>query len=225
MTTSASDDNLESSDDHAYFRAIETTFVRLRGAPMLLSPADWQVARRWRGAGIPLELVESRVEEMFARRRARGAKGRVQSLSYCEDAVLVAWQEHQELTAAGRKRSVAALDPAPRLAALARSLPGDLPEREVFASRILSLSGDTEEVERGLALVDAEILRSTELRLSAEACQVLNREAQQALESLARRLPESQVEQARMRLFRQLLRRRKNLPLLSLFSPDAQTDG
>ena len=47
----------EAEADQAYFQAIEETFVRLRGAPLLLSPADWQVARRWHRDGVPLPLV------------------------------------------------------------------------------------------------------------------------------------------------------------------------
>src|SRR5260370_40504073 len=64
-------------EDHAYFLAIEDHFVRLRGAPLLLSPADWHAARRWHQQGIPLELVRRALEGGVPRRRGRGAQGRV----------------------------------------------------------------------------------------------------------------------------------------------------
>ncbi|HXO27368.1 MAG TPA: hypothetical protein VOA80_08500, partial [Thermoanaerobaculia bacterium] len=119
--TDQENDGLE---DHAYFLAIEDHFVRLRGAPLLLSPADWQVARRWHRQGIPLELVRRALEEVFARRRERGAKGRISSLRYCAPAVEAAWTDHSELAAPGARVEAEAFDAASRLAALAAALPG-----------------------------------------------------------------------------------------------------
>ena len=49
-----------------YFRAIETAFIGLRGAPLLLSPTDWQTAREWYRQGIPLEVVCDVLESVFA---------------------------------------------------------------------------------------------------------------------------------------------------------------
>ena len=49
--------------------------MRLRGAPLLLSPADFQVAARWQRDGVPLGLVLATLEEVFAKRRERGAAG------------------------------------------------------------------------------------------------------------------------------------------------------
>ena len=43
-----------SAEDQAYFHALEEAFLRLRGRATLLSAADWQVAREWRRAGIPI---------------------------------------------------------------------------------------------------------------------------------------------------------------------------
>ncbi len=85
--------------DHAYFQAIEELLVRLRGAPLLLAPADWQVASRWHRRGVPLDLVARTMEELFAKRRERGAQGRINSLRYCAPAVEAAWEELRELTA------------------------------------------------------------------------------------------------------------------------------
>ncbi|HBL31598.1 MAG TPA: hypothetical protein DD490_32655, partial [Acidobacteria bacterium] len=109
----------ESSEDHAYFQAIEEVFVRLRGAPLLLSPADWQVARRWHRDGVPLDLVRRVLEEIFAKRKERGAKGKISSLRYCASAIEAAWADLRELTAPGERLEAPVFDPAARLQALA----------------------------------------------------------------------------------------------------------
>lgn len=110
------------ADDHAYFQAVEEIFVRLRGAPLLLSPADWQVARRWHRQGIPLDLVRRALEEVFARRRERGLQGRISSLRYCAHAIEAAWSSWSEMMAPGLRGEAPALDVAGRLAALAAAL-------------------------------------------------------------------------------------------------------
>ncbi len=52
---------------HGYFRMIEETFIRLRGSPLLLSPADYQVAKSWFEADIPLDVVCKTLEKLFNR--------------------------------------------------------------------------------------------------------------------------------------------------------------
>ena len=121
--------------DHAYFQAIEEKFVELRGAPLLLSPADWQVASRWHREGVPLELVTRTLEELFARRKERGAKGRISSLRYCVPAVEAAWGDLRELTAPGHRAAAPAFETAPRLAALAAALPARLRRPRIGAGR------------------------------------------------------------------------------------------
>lgn len=213
------------NDDHAYFQAIEEMFVGLRGAPLLLSPADWQVARRWHRAGIPLELVRRTLEEVFARRRERGAKGRIQSLRYCAPAVEAAWEEIQELTAPGRRTEAPPLDVAARLAALARALPAEIPRREWFVEQLTSLSGESHEVEDRLARLDAELMKEAAAGLDEERRRELEEAVERTLQPLAGRLPRPELAMARERLFRQHLRRRLGLPVLSLFAPEAEEHG
>ncbi len=111
-----------SADDHAYFQAIESSFIRWRGAPLLLSPSDWQLARQWHRQGIPLELVLETLEQVFVTRQARGAKGRVQGLRYCAPAVEKAWSARQELMATGERQAPPKLDLTERLHGLAKTL-------------------------------------------------------------------------------------------------------
>ena len=88
-------------NDHAYFRAIEDHFIRLRGAPLLLSPADWQIAREWHREGIPLDLVLGALDEVFERRAERGSERPIQSLRYCSSAVAAAWKRSFSMSQAG----------------------------------------------------------------------------------------------------------------------------
>src|SRR5215475_2989115 len=96
-------------EDRAYFEAAEAAFIRRRGTPFLLSPRDFALLREWRALGIPIEAVEAGIDDAFTRREERQAVGRVNSLSYCRDAVLEAW-ERQADAARGKGESSAGGD-------------------------------------------------------------------------------------------------------------------
>jgi hypothetical protein len=212
----------ESQDpDHAYFQAVEEIFVELRGSPLLLSPADWQVARRWHQEGIPLELVRRTLEEVFAKRKERGAKGKISSLRYCAPAVEAAWAELRDLTAPGERAAAPAFEVAPRLAALAASLPPSFPDRESLATRLAALTGAPQEVEDRLAALDREMLDAAAKGLDGESQGEIDAAVEKTLTLLRGRLPADELEISRDRLARQALRRRLGLPVLSLFSPEA----
>jgi hypothetical protein len=208
--------------DRAYFEAIEETFIRLRGAPLLLSPADWRVASRWRRRGVPLELVRHTLEELFERRRERGARGRIQSLRYCANAVEAAFEELSALQAPGERHPAPPLDVGARLTALAAALPPGLPGGERAAERIAALGGDPEAVENALAAIDRELLEAADEALGDEGRRQLEERALAGLGALADRLPAAELEAARGRLARRLLRRDLGLPVLSLVAPEAE---
>ncbi|HTG36067.1 MAG TPA: hypothetical protein VLB76_24350 [Thermoanaerobaculia bacterium] len=211
--------------DHSYFQAIEEIFVELRGAPLLLSPADWQVARRWHQEGVPLDLVRSTLREVFARRKERGAKGKISSLRYCAPAVEAAWADLKELTAPAHRVEAPAFEVASRLAALAAALPAGLPGREALAARLNTLlntlAGDPQEVEEHLSAIDREMLDRAAAELDGEMRSEIDFAVEKTLVSLGGRLPAAELESSRERLARQILRRRLGLPVLSLFSPEA----
>jgi hypothetical protein len=229
--TDQENDGLE---DHAYFLAIEDHFVRLRGAPLLLSPADWQVARRWHRQGIPLELVRRALEEVFARRRERGAKGRISSLRYCAPAVEAAWTERSELTAPGARVAAEAFDAASRLASLAAALPHvgggravlpDAPALAGLRTELAALAGaglDPQAIEERLAELDRRTLDGALAALAPADRAALDATLDRAIGAVAGRLAAAEIEHARGRLARQVLRERLGLPMLSLFSPEAR---
>jgi hypothetical protein len=210
-----------SAEDQAYFRALEDLFLRLRGSATLLAAADWHVAREWRHAGIPIELIAEVMQRLFDRQRERAPKRGISSLRYFRAAVASAWDEALALRAGGF-RDAAAERPVPeRLEALAAALPEDLPGRAELAEEILALRGSVSTVEPKLAKIDTALIARLEAGLAPEARAALALETERALAPLRRRLSESAARAGEERLRIQALRRRYRLPLLSLFAPEA----
>jgi len=227
MTDEAAAEPDDSEEQRAYFRTIEEIFVALRGAPLLLSPTDWHVARRWRRDGVPLDLVRDALEQAFEKRRERGATGRISSLRYCAPVVEAAWAHLRELTGpAERERGPARaeLDINSRLAALAAALPETLAERPEWTARITALAalpGGSPAVEERLADLDRELLEAARAGLKGPTKRAVKEAVERTLAALAGRLPEEELERSRDRLFLQVMRGRLGLPVLSLFSPEA----
>ena len=205
------------SDSHRYFRAIEDHFIGLRGAPLLLSPADHLVARSWFEAGIPLEVVLGALDTVFERRKERGSTRRVSSLRYCRPAVEKEWKRVAALRATDTRAAAPDSDVPGQLARLAGTLPPNLPERAAWIKRITSLEGDPEAVEEELIRLDRELLESLISSMTDDQRQATDQEIDRAMHSLRGRLPAQEIEAGRERLRRQAVRERFSVPLLSLF--------
>ncbi len=211
--------------DRDYFEAIEEEFIRLRGAPLLLSPADWRLAQQWRRAGIPLAVVLESIREVFARRAERAAaspeapKRRVSSLRYCRAAVEKAWAVYRELGAVPPvRRRPAAMDVPARLGVLASALPVALADVDAWRRRLLELSGPPPEVEAGLAELDVELTRLAFEALPRSDRESVLADADEALARMAGRVDPERLPDLRQRLVRRAVRERLELPLLSLFA-------
>jgi hypothetical protein len=206
----------------AYFDELERMLVELRGAPIILPPADWPIAKRWYQEGIPLELVRQTMESVFAKVRERKAKGRgVSSLRYCAPAVEAAWAELRELLAPGERTEAPALDLAARLENLAVALPDTLSGREALRGSLRALGGDPQTIEESLAKLDREMVDGALRSLDGDGRSEVDAAVERTLGALAGRLPADEIERSRERLLTQVLRRRLGLPVLSLFSPEA----
>ncbi len=211
-----------SAGAHRYFRAIEDRFISLRGAPLLLSPADHLVARTWFANGIPFVVVARALEGVFARRRERGASGKVSSLRYCRSAVEKEWKRVSRLQAADIRAPASGaeepgLEIAARLAALGARLPESLPGGQAWARRLSALGGDAEGVENQLATLDDELIEAVASAMTSSERQELTAAVEKALRALAPRLTSEQLQVASQQLHKQLLRQRFDLPLLTLF--------
>jgi hypothetical protein len=201
-----------------YFEAIETAFISLRGAPLLLSPADWQTARSWHEQGVPLEVVLEVVRSVFARREERGSKRKISSLAYCAPAVEEAWSEIVELGAAAGRLEPAPVDVPERLARLQAAIPEALPLSDEISGSLQGLAGGAEEVERSLQELDRHMLQLAEADLDPPVLAEISAHARKALARSRRGMETGEAAEVEARLYREFLRRRLDLPTLSLFS-------
>ncbi len=221
------------SEDHRYFRVLEEAFLRLRGAPLVLSPADWKLAREWKELGIPSSFVVEVFEEVFERLALREAQAeaapseaarqqasrhrRVNGLRYCAPAVEKAWREQAELLGAVVPEASpadpsAAAEMASRLESLAARLPPDWPGSRELAARILALKGDLNDVESALGGIDEAMLEQALVDLESSRREEIESEAQRRSAELGG--GEAIVAKIRTRLIREAL----GLPRLSLVS-------
>ena len=213
-----------STGDHAYFQAIEECFIRLRGAPLLLSPADWQLAKGWHRQGIPLDLVLETLEGVFVSRLARGAKGKVQGLRYCASAVEKAWLERGEHLATGKRESARPIDVPQKLEQLAARLSHFSAVPGPLIDRLAELEGTPEEVEAALASLDLDMLERVSADLDDASAAAIRESLDQSLSNLESRLEASEVDRFRQRLYREAVRRHLNLPVISLFATGVDQD-
>jgi hypothetical protein len=218
------------SDEKSYFTSIEAEFIRVRGTPFLLSPKDFALMRRWRRAEIPLEDVLCGIEEAFARRAERGVAGRINSLSYCEGAVLEAW-ERRASARVGRGGSAepSARDAEAAFAELNRRLEDfaeaqprfrDAANRaQASLSRIQSRSAPLEEREQSLARLEKKLLREVESGLSEKEQNAIEADVDRRLAPEMGIMEAAAANRTRAILKRRKLRELYGVPALSLLFP------
>jgi len=207
-----------------YFTTIETEFIRRRGTPFLLSPKDYALARRWFELGIPAADVCLGIAEAFDRREERGSGAKVNSLSYCEGAVLEAW-ERRASARVGRPAGEEGSDVAPRLAELATLLGAVDPRfsdpvaAALRAIERLTGSGKSpEQTESSLSRIEKKLLREIEESLPAAEREAIRAEVESRLARDADGMDERALRRTRDVLARQRLRAIHRVPRLSLLS-------
>jgi hypothetical protein len=217
----------ETGADNDYYAAAEAAFIRRRGTPFLLSPRDFALLTQWRALGVPIEAIEQGIDDAFSRRQERGAVGRVNSLSYCRDAVLIAWERRSE-TAVGRGTGREADEPEPRsgLAALSQRLSavaaarGDL--AAVIAPVVRSLdrlggsSRDAASVEESLARLDRRLAAALYDALPPGERSRIDADVSAQLARARVRLDDETAEKTGRALRRRALREALALPRLSI---------
>lgn len=218
----------ETEEDRSYYAAGEAAFIARRGTPFLLSPRDYALLKEWRALGIPIEAVEAGIDEAFTRREERGATGRINSLSYCRDAVLSAWERRAE-TAVGRgtgRDGLEAADSGSRLARLAEALDSvarlhpELTDRLDSAQRSLDrLAGSRKtpgEVEASLARLDRRLTNELVEALPSERRRRVESRVEELLAKARVKMDRETEEKTRRALARRTLREELALPRLTL---------
>jgi len=216
----------ETGEDRAYYEAVEAAFIRRRGTPFLLSPRDFALVREWRALGIPFPIVERGIEEAFSRREDRKAAGRVNALSYCRDAVLVAWERASE-TAVGKGGGREPVpDAGASLARLSESLAAALTKRPDLAGpldaalrsldRLRKIGRGAADVEISLARLDRKLANELHDALpAAERGEIAAGVARQ-LSAARVSMDEAAAGKTARALTRRAVREKLSLPRLTL---------
>jgi hypothetical protein len=217
----------ETEEDRAYYAGAEAAFIRRRGTPFLLSPRDFALLKEWRALGVPLEAIEAGIDEAFSRREERSAVGRVNSLSYCRDAVLEAWERRAE-TSRGRGAAARPDDPDARRILVdlasqladARARRPDLADPLDAAVRAIARMGSSEktagEIEGSLARLDRRLAKGVAEALTDAERTSVEEEVRRLLAGAGDRMEEAALEKTRRALTRRIVRERLALPRLSL---------
>lgn len=215
--------------DSEYFAAAEAAFIRRRGTPFLLSPKDFALLKEWRALGVPLEAIEQGIDDAFSRREERGAVGRVNSLSYCRDAILLAWERRAETAVGkgtGRAPAVGEPDARAALAGLSARLAeiaSARPDLEPALSpalrslaRLAASAKDPSSVEDSLARLDKKLASSLYDAMPADERARLDAAVAADLARAGVRMDEETAERTKKALRRRAVRETLGIPRLSL---------
>jgi len=216
----------ETEADRAYYAAGEAAFIRRRGTPFLLSPKDFALLKQWRQLGVPIEAIEAGIDDAFSRREERGATGRINSLAYCRDAVLAAWERRAEASVGRGDGRQASTDPAAgldRLETLLSEIAKRRPDlaRPIEAARrslerLRHASRPPDEIEESLVRIDRKLTSALYDALPEAERSDLDRAIERQLSPLRGRMDEETARRTGKALARRILRERLELPRLTL---------
>ena len=216
----------ETEADRAYYAAGEAAFIQRRGTPFLLSPKDFALLKQWRQLGVPIEAIERGIDDAFSRREQRGSTGRINSLAYCRDAVLAAWERRAEASVGrgeGRHAptdSAAGLD---RLETVLSELAGRRPDlappveaARRSLERLRRVARPPDEIEESLVRLDRRLTSALYDALPEAEKRELDDAIERQLDPLRERMDEETARRTGKALVRRILRERLELPRLTL---------
>jgi hypothetical protein len=221
---------------NTYFAAIEEQFARMRGAPLVLSPADWHLAASWLERNIPLPVVARAIQEVLENAAARGRRKPVLSLSYCRHEVEAEFSRYLEAMAGsglhedgGERRPPLwrrLIQKADRLRRAAAGWPE--PARAPAGLAVTALQAAAQELKAGgadptaleerLALHERELMNRLEDCLSATEKDTLNSLCRERLDPYRQRMSEEVFQTTLRHALDTALRQHFKLQRLSLLS-------
>jgi hypothetical protein len=229
-----------------YYTEIEEHWQQCRGTITLLSPLDWALIESFQEAGIPLEVVLRGMEAAFARQSKRASKvQKVNSLSYCTQAILSEFECFQENSAGKhvspkpyasgeqteRKNLIEMMERTIcRLAGVpvkARQQGLGLPDAvfETIGASLESLKQeaisaaeiDFEQLEMRLSMLEEKILATLVAALKEEVLLALRVEVSRELDHHRRGLKAEHLAMLEKKMINKKLLERFGVPRLSLF--------
>ena len=222
-----------------YYAAVERHFVALRGGPLFVSPAEWQLIHRWRETQIPLRVVKQGLDQAFANRKPHRP---IRRLSYCRQTVEASFRRFREAVAGGGKtgggKETLPADGGSHVREYLERLAGHLAGlrekmdasrshlRDVIdrtAKRLGALQEETNDpiqldrLERELEALEAALLSAAESVLAPEEREICRHAAERSLRDYRARMPEDVFRSALRSAYVKRVRSRFDLPPLSLF--------
>jgi len=214
-----------SADPEAdYYQAVEEYFVSLRGDPLFLSNADWNLVRSWRLSGLPLRIVLRGIRDALdAHAHGWSRERKVKSLAYCRVAVETAgerWQRALALRGDEGQDALKALRGFAGDLERARELGPSGKQQAAAIARELeerAETGSLDEVTSWLAEREARLIAAISDDLGPERVRALEAEVDLGLERWRGRMPAKVVETLRRESLARRLLELHALPRLSLF--------
>ncbi len=88
-----------------YYQSIARYFFKQRGAPFFLSSTELNLVENWEKMEIPLPVVLEGIKMAFDNTmRKSGRKTKIQSLAFCENQVLRAFDRHRDRRVGGERK-------------------------------------------------------------------------------------------------------------------------
>jgi hypothetical protein len=220
-----------------YFTEIEEHYLRRRGTHLLLSTLDWALIETWKSGGIPLEAVLRGIDQRPSKSK------KVNSLTYCSQAVLTAAEDMKEAAVGAASEEKAQREPGFEAAQIGAFLrenadkleKAKLPERAGFAIATLAReeaaslremaeavegSGKLprlEDLERRLTVLEEKLFTVLKAATPDEKLVEVRAEADRDLAPYRRNMTAAQIEQLHKQYVHKRLLEQCGVPRLSLF--------
>lgn len=228
-----------------YFQKIEALFAALRGRSLLLSPADYQLAKSWFDRGIPLSCVLRGIRAAYFKKlsESEGEEDEeVRSLGWCRWAVQKEWKEYRSVPVGPEE---AELSPPEKtgdeVAAILDSLSFDLSraskaagerrltelsgEIAAFAGAVITLTNEwkrggrqTEELESRLQELDTRLIEGAARLLDRATLDKIEAAVDRRLRSHKTTMERDILDSTRRKGIQSRLRQELVLPKLTLYS-------
>jgi hypothetical protein len=230
-----------------YFTEIEERFQRRRGTTLLLSTLDWALIETWKDAGIALEAVLRGIDNAFDKydqRKVTAKTQKVNSLTYCAQAVLAAAEEMKEAAvgaareAGTEEKSEAKTPPGfsadevkafllrSREAVLKSKIPAQAASAVTDAATSLAQIAEgldgikaprLEDLERRLTVLEERIYAALTAAASEQQLLAVRTEADRQIGPYRSKMSAPQIEQLHRQFVHKRLLENAGLPRLSLF--------